>query len=82
MKNQKGQMTIEAVLIMTVMVSVLLFIRKGVERTNLLSHLVENPWSHIQGMIENAYWAPTEKSITKHPNLLGRHGSPRGEEPQ
>ena len=81
MKNKKGQMTLEAVLIMTVMVSILTVISNKANEANLLTTLVQKPWSHIRGMIEDAYWDHPSKSKTKHPNLFSRRASARGDNP-
>ena len=79
MKNQKGQMTIEAVLILTLMVSLIFAITKGIKGQKYFTKLVEKPWSYVAGMIENAYWAPVNAGKGKHPNYHSRHGSPIGD---
>lgn len=76
MKGQKGQMTIEAVLILTLMVSLIFAITRGIKEKQFFTKLVEKPWSYMAGMIENAYWAPVDRGRGKHPNHYGRRGSP------
>ena len=80
MKNQKGQMTIEAVLILTLMVSLIFVITKGIKQRQYFTKLVEKPWSYVAGMIENAYWAPVARGREKHPNHFSRRGSPQADQ--
>ena len=79
MKNQKGQMTLEAVLIVTFLVTLTVFISNQIQSRQFLQSLVERPWTFLQGMIENGVWAPTQESKQLHPNDLLGHGSPRGQ---
>ena len=79
MKNQKGQMTIEAVLILALMVSIIFAVTNGIKNKKYLTQLVEKPWTYVAGMIENAYWAPVRDGKGKHPNHIGRHASPVGD---
>ncbi len=80
-KNQKerGQMTIEAVLILTLMVSLVVAITSGIKEKKYFTRLVEKPWVYVAGMIENGYWGPVSRGKGKHPNHPGRHGSPIGD---
>ena len=79
--SQKGQITIEAVLILAIFVSIVYAGSNVFNSQQVLSKLVEGPWSHISGMIENAQWGPPQTGQSKHPNHLGRHGSPYGDIP-
>jgi hypothetical protein len=81
MKSQSGQITIEAVLILTLLVSTIFSGTRVIKDQQLLSKLVEKPWQYLSGMIENGYWAPATAGKSKHPNQLGRHGSPQGDAP-
>lgn len=79
LKSQKGQMTVEAVLILVILVGVFTVTQREISKRQLLSKIVSGPWSIIAGMIENGVWLPTEQGKTYHPNVFGRRASP---EPQ
>ncbi|MCJ8275282.1 MAG: hypothetical protein MJK18_00435 [Bdellovibrionales bacterium] len=79
LKNQKGQMTIEAVLIATLLLSTLTVASRIIKDQGYLSSLVEGPWQHLSGMIQNGVWAPPQQGTALHPNNLDRHGSPVGD---
>ena len=81
MKKQSGQITIEAVLILTLLVSTVFAGTRLIQDQQMLSKLVEKPWQYLAGMIENGYWAPVQAGKAKHPNQLSRHGSPQGQTP-
>ena len=72
-------MTIEAVLILTLMVSLIFAITRTIKQKQYLTKLVEKPWSYIAGMVENAYWSPVDDGRRYHPNQISRHGSPEGD---
>lgn len=74
--SQRGQMTVEAVLIMMIMVSFFTLARREIASRNLLQQLVTGPWSYIQGMAENGVWAQPEAGKKIHPNVFGRRASP------
>ncbi len=79
--NNKGQLTVEAVLLVTIFASIMFAGSRAMKENNILSSLVENPWRYIAGMIENGVWMPPEQGRGTHPNHIGRHGSPRGTPP-
>ena len=76
LKSSKGQITIEAVLIMTVMVSVFFAVQKNFKAKDYLATLINGPWGYVQGMVENGVWAPSDEGRTKHPNNYARRASP------
>jgi hypothetical protein len=81
MSHQSGQLTVEAVLILTIVASVMFAGSRALRDNNILSSLVENPWSYVAGMIENGIWSPPERGRSQHPNHITRHGSPQGTPP-
>lgn len=81
MRNQRGQIVVESVLIIALLLSLTIFITQQIQSRGFLQNLVEKPWTYLQGMIENGIWAPTAVGKTLHPNDLLRHGSPRGDDP-
>lgn len=80
-KNQSGQLTVEAVLIITIFASIMYGASQSIRDNNILGSLVEQPWAHIAGMIENGIWGPPERGRGIHPNHISRHGSPQGDAP-
>ena len=78
-KNQRGQMTIEAVLTVTLLFFSVVFAFNLIREQRLLAALVEEPWGHLSGMIENGVWIPPEEGQGLHPHHIARHGSPQGD---
>ncbi len=81
MKNNSGQLTIEAVVILSVLVSVMFAGTRALREKRVLASLVQQPWSYVAGMIENGMWMPPEAGKGSHPNHITRHGSPSGDTP-
>lgn len=81
MKRNSGQITIEAVLVLTILMSTAFASLQVFKDSNYLSKMVEGPWQHLAGMIENGMWGPPQQGKGKHPNHVTRHGSPQGDAP-
>lgn len=81
MKRQSGQITVEAVLILAILVSTIFAGTRVIQDQQFLSKLVEKPWMYLAGMIENGHWSEPDRGKGKHPNKLSRHGSPQGDNP-
>lgn len=79
--GNQGQITVEAVLILSIFISVAMAGTQLMRDQQFLTRLVEGPWQYMSGMIENGYWAPPQLGRTKHPNQANRHGSPEGDRP-
>jgi hypothetical protein len=77
LKSQKGQMTLEAVLLMVIGVTFVTVASESLKRKNVLGTLVAEPWGVMQGMIQNSIWAPAEAGSSDHPNVYGRRASPK-----
>lgn len=74
--NQKGQATIEAVLIMVVLVGIFQFVSNTFKEEDLVKEYVQRPWqSRVAGMIENGAWGTPDETNPLHPNRLARHSS-------
>jgi hypothetical protein len=72
--SRGGQMTIEAVLIMVVLMGVVLAFQKRATANSYASAFTEGPWLPIQGMIEDGVWTKNPTSgMAMHPSLLYRH---------
>ncbi len=80
-RNNHGQITVEAVLILAIFVSTTMAGTRLLKDKKILSSLVEAPWQHLSGMIENGVWGPPETGRGLHPNHITRHGSPQGDAP-
>lgn len=78
--NQRGQATMEAVLIMLVVVTVATKITSYAQDTGVLQKVVEGPWSPMRGMIEDGVWMRHTLSKPYHPNQFPRHQSRQGDE--
>ena len=79
--KNSGQMTIEAVLIISIMVSVMYAASRVLGDQQILSRLVEQPWGYVAGMIENGIWDNPQRGRDRHPNDITRHGTPLGDDP-
>ena len=77
MRKDAGQITIEAVLVLTLLVTFVFGSTKVIKDQQFLTKIVSGPWAYMAGMIENGYWAPVSTGLIKHPNQYDRHGSPR-----
>ena len=80
LKN-KGQLTVEAVLILAMLVALITVGTRALRDNQILADIVESPWNHVAGMIENGVWGPPEQGRSRHPNHITRHGSPQGDAP-
>lgn len=79
--NNKGQFAIEAVLLLTVLVGLFMFVTKLVRDKGMISKLVEKPLTNIAAMTAYGTWkpdgctAPGKSKVTIgkcHPNSIAR----------
>lgn len=75
-KKQKGQMTVEAILLLVIFVGIFLVTQRTFKSKKYLAQVVSGPWSYVQGMIESGVWLPADSSKSKHPNKFNRRASP------
>lgn len=75
LNNERGQMTIEMILIATVLLSITITFTNFMKSNSLVADLVEGPWQPIQGMIEDGVWQSPKKAKQQHPSLRARHSS-------
>lgn len=80
-ENNKGQMAIEAVLLMTVLVGAFMFLSNEIKKRQLVSKMVQEPMRNVAAMAAFGTWkadgctAPGKSrvSIGKcHPNSMSR----------
>lgn len=80
LKNSKGQMTVELVLLAVIFTALALLIGRFFEGNQLVASVVQSPWRlQLAGMIENGVWGEAEATRNSHPNLLSRHSSLKGD---
>ncbi len=77
--NQRGQLTIEAILIACIFSAIALSVTRFAKAEQLVSKVVEGPWLPLRGMIENGVWASGDKAKAQHPSMKTRHSSNEGE---
>ncbi len=80
-KNNKGQLAIESVLLMVVLVGAFLFLTKQLKDKKLLANLVKGPVRSMAAMTAYGTWkdtgctAPGKSAVTLgkcHPNSISR----------
>lgn len=74
-KNENGQMTMEAVLLLVILVGVFTLVHRKIAGGEYLSKIVSGPWGHMQGMISNGVWK-AGNSNNMHPNAFDRRATP------
>ncbi len=81
-QNERGQLTIEAILLMCVFVSISIYVSRYARAEQLVAKVVEGPWLPIRGMIENGVWETGAKAKSHHPSMKIRHSSNKGDVPE
>lgn len=79
MKNSKGQVSVEIVLMLALMVGIMTLVSTSFRNNELIASLVSGPWKHLSGLIQNGSWGTPTETMTQHPNRQDRVSSPRGE---
>jgi len=72
LNNNSGQFAIEAVLIMTVLVSAFVFGTSQLRESKALARLISSPWVNVVGMIECGEWKPVKQACQDHPGQRER----------
>lgn len=73
LNSNKGQATLEAMLILTFLVSLGFITSKVFKSNNVLANMISRPWSYISGMAESGVWMKAENAKKYHPGHLDRH---------
>lgn len=76
LRSQKGQMTVEAVLLLVIFVAFANVATRAIKEKEFLAQMVSGPWSFLQGMVQNGVWAEANSGSDLHPNVYGRRASP------
>lgn len=72
-RNQKGQLIIEAILIIVALFAVTFLVGTYFRDHDFVKKLIQGPWKNLAGLIQNGVWQPLEQSAASHPNGHGRH---------
>lgn len=78
--GERGQMVVEMVLMLVVMAGVTIFVTKTFRDNDFIAKLVSGPWESLSGLIQNGVWGRPGETMSKHPNVLGRLNTVRGED--
>ena len=79
LKRQTGQMTLEMILLMVVILSLAISATKYIQDNEIMASFIGGPWKVVQGMIEDGVWVKQGPSKAQHPNLVVRHLTPEGD---
>ena len=79
LRSNVGQMAVEMILIMVVLVALLGMIRDFLQENSAFQSLTQAPWQSLSGMITSGVWKKPDEAINYHPNLHKRHGTVTGE---
>jgi hypothetical protein len=78
LRSERGQMTVEMVLLAIIALSVALVVSSYFREKQVLKTLVGGPWSYLRTMNEYGVWLPSEKNaVENHPNGTKRVGTPK-----
>ncbi len=67
-KKQSGQASVEAVLLLALLISLGVVLTNQFESNQIISNLVSGPWRSIDGMIRHGSWQPAGQAIQSHPH--------------
>lgn len=77
-KSQKGQATLEMVLILAVMVTLSYLVLTKLKEGKIVYRFISGPWKTVNGMIESGSWAQRSDAMANHPNYFKRMYSHKG----
>lgn len=80
LRSQSGQLIVEAVLIIVLLVAITGMTIRMFKETEVFRQLVTGPWVSLAGMLQNGVWAPPKTGAAIHPNAHRRHIVISGEE--
>ena len=76
---RQGQLTVEMLLIMVVLVSLIYLAREHLmERNNMFVAFITTPWKYIDGMIESGVWGENTSVRNNHPSHWKRMYTKKG----
>lgn len=75
-KSEKGQVIIEAVLLLIIFTGLWIGISTKIKNQRWMKTLIEDgPWPKLNGMIESGVWETNKQAQHLHPNNLDRSSS-------
>lgn len=78
LRNQAGQMILEMILILTILLSLTLVTARYFKDNEIVAQLISGPWLMLSGMIQNGVWMPAGQADSFHPNFAARGASLKG----
>ncbi len=82
LRNQSGQMILESILILTILLAITMTTASQLKQNETFAKMMSGPWSKLAGMIQNGVWMEPGKSDAYHPNHAGRGASLSGQSAQ
>lgn len=76
--NQSGQLIVEAVLLLALVMSTSLLVTRFLQESQFAQTLIAKPWTTLSGMVECGVWSGC--GAGKHPNSRNRYLSLKPEE--
>jgi hypothetical protein len=75
---ERGQLAIEAVLIVVLLLSLTIFASREIRNRNLIGKMVSGPWQNISGMMSTGNWQAPQSALDAnlhpHVNTMTREG--------
>jgi hypothetical protein len=71
MNNQRGQLVVEAILLMTVLLGITMAVSSFLQKNKIAQNLTFDPWSHLSSMIECGSWSSC-RTLGVHPSTADR----------
>lgn len=79
LKNERGQLLVESVLLITLGVILWSVFMRQAKSSQWFNSLVSGPRENLNGVIETGIWQKASKARASHPNQFYRAKSPSGE---
>ncbi len=79
-KNNKGQVTVEAVLMVIVVLAVVTLVGDFFKSNEVFKKIVHAPWQSMSGMLQNGTWGPPSETNFAHPNRGDQNRTNEGDQ--
>lgn len=67
-KSNRGQFVIEAVLLLTIGIMIMLALKNWAQDSQIFANIFTKPWVKISGMMENGVWGDPASTRALHPH--------------
>lgn len=78
LSDQQGQLALEAILIIVLLLSLSIFASRYIRDQNLMGKMISEPWQQIAGMMATGNWRPAQSALDEnlhpHVNTMTREG--------